>query len=744
MRPGFLALIPTLVFVFQTAAAADFVPVYHPQLAVDRAPEPIVVDGDLTDPGWARAGRATNFAEHNPGDQTQPPVATEAWLTYDDDRLYIAWICEDDPASLRASFTERDRIWNDDYVMLLLDTYGEQTWAYEIAANPYGIQGDLLWSTGGDEDMTYDLVYASAARITAAGWQVEMAIPWSSLRFPRRDDQVWRVDFWRNRPREAREQSSWAAYDRDDACWPCRWGTVTGVSGVDPGQGLGLLPAFVASQEGHRDDDGGFANGDLHGEPSASARFDFSSSLSAEATVNPDFSQVESDAAKIDVNTTFALSYPEKRPFFQEGSDLFATWFNAVYTRTINDPLYAAKLVGRPGADNLALLVARDEHSPFILPFAERSAFVAGGRSTSTLARYRLSLGEGSHVGFIGTDRRHDGGGSGTLAGLDWRQRLDRNWHLELQGLATHTAEPNDTTLTAGINDLRFADDRHTAAFDGERYWGHAVYASVERAARHWSCEVAYRDRSATFHAENGFEPQNDRRQVTAWTGYTVYGDGFVERWQPQAFAGRVWNAAGTRKDEWVGGTLWSRLGLAQTELSAEALGSNELFRGIQFDGIWSLTVTAQTKPSALIAAGAEAAIGDRIARQRPALGRQTNAVVWCDLKPVDRLTLESRLDAARSEDRGTGEVFFSGWIARTRVGLQMSRELSLRLVLQYDDFDRAWEADPLLTYRLNPFSIFYIGSTRDYLDFEQDDPVHGWRLADRSYFLKVQYLFQV
>jgi hypothetical protein len=726
------------------ASAADFIPVYHPELTVRRTPQAIVVDGELDDAGWQYAGRADNFAEHSPGDQTQPPVATEAWLTYDDDHLYVAFRCADDPALLRASFTERDRIWNDDYVMLLLDTYGEQTWAYEIAANPYGIQGDLLWSTNGDEDMTYDLVYATAARITAQGWQVEMAIPWSSLRFPRRDLQEWRVDFWRNRPREAREQSSWAAYDRDDPCWPCRWGTVLGVAGVVPGKGLALLPAYVASQAGRRGEDGGFVNGDIVGEPSGSVRYDFSSSLSAEATANPDFSQVESDAAQIDVNTTFALSYPEKRPFFQEGSDLFATWFNAVYTRTINDPTFAAKLVGRPGADNLALLVARDENSPFILPFEERSAFVAAGRSVSTLARIQHSLGDGSHVGLIATDRRHDGGGAGSLAGVDWRQRLDRNWQIETQVLATHTTEPNDTSLTTGINDLLFDRGAHTAAFDGESFSGHAVYASLERSARHWSCDVDYYGRSATFRAENGFEPQNDRHAVTGWTAYTIYGDGLFERWQPQAFAGRVWNFAGTKKDEWLGATLYTRLGVAQTELSAEVLVSNELFQGIQFDGIRALSLEVESKPSAMIAAGAEGAVGDRIARGFLVMGRQTNLDIWLDLKPFDRLILESRYDYARSEDRDTGEELFAGWVARTRVGFQMTRELSLRLVLQYDDFDRLWEADPLLTYRLNPFSIFYVGSTRDYLDYDDTRPIAGWRLADRSYFLKLQYLFQV
>ena len=146
-----------------------------------------------------------------------------------------AWTCYDDPSEVRASFCERDQMFSGDCVLLCLDTFGEATLAYEIAANPYGIPGDLLYSSANGEDKTYDMNFETAGRITDIGWVAEMAIPFSSLRFPDRHEQVWRVDFWRNRPRGARYQYSWAAYDRDESCWPCEWGTITGISGVKPG-----------------------------------------------------------------------------------------------------------------------------------------------------------------------------------------------------------------------------------------------------------------------------------------------------------------------------------------------------------------------------------------------------------------------------------------------------------------------------------------------------------------------------
>ena len=197
-----------------TARGKPYVPVYHPELEIKRAPGKIVIDANLDDAGWRGAAVADNFAEHNPGDQTRPDVDTEVLVTYDEDNLYVAWICYDDPDEVRATLCQRDQIFGDDYVILALDTYGENALAYEIAANPIGIQGDLLFSIGSGEDGSYDLIFESEGKITPYGYVVEMAVPFSELRFPQVEEQVWRVEFWRNRQRATRYQYSWAAYVR--------------------------------------------------------------------------------------------------------------------------------------------------------------------------------------------------------------------------------------------------------------------------------------------------------------------------------------------------------------------------------------------------------------------------------------------------------------------------------------------------------------------------------------------------
>ncbi|MBA4379017.1 MAG: hypothetical protein C0395_10280, partial [Gemmatimonas sp.] len=195
-RARLSALLALLVLAVP-AAAADFAPVFKPALTIARAAGEIDVDGRLDDAGWRGAARVDRFGERQPGDNVAPLVRTEALLAYDDDNLYVAFVCEDDPATLRATMCHRDQYGNDDAVGLLLDTFGEAAWAYEFFVNPYGIQRDLMWTSVHGEDSGFDVVWHSAARITDTGYVVEMAIPMSALRFPVAEIQSWRLDLWR-------------------------------------------------------------------------------------------------------------------------------------------------------------------------------------------------------------------------------------------------------------------------------------------------------------------------------------------------------------------------------------------------------------------------------------------------------------------------------------------------------------------------------------------------------------------
>jgi len=745
---GLLLWAPTIACLVFPAWAHKYVPVYKPELEISRARGPIAIDGDLSDLGWHGAAKAANFAEHNPGDQTEPEVDTEVLITYDDENLYLGWLCYDDPAEVRASLCERDDIFSGDYVILCLDTFGEATHAYEVSANPYGIPGDLLFSSANGEDITYDMSFETAGCITDFGWVAEMAIPFSSLRFPERHEQTWRMDFWRNRPRGSRYQYSWAAYDRDENCWPCQWGTVRGITGVKPGSGLEVLPSVVGHQSGSLDDAGQFRNEDIDGDLGLGIAYDFSSELTAEATINPDFSQVESDAAQIDVNSTFALFYSEARPFFQEGSDLFETHFEAVYTRSINDPAVAGKMTWRKGGNSVALLSARDEHSVIILPFEEESAFVQNGESYSNILRAKKDFGEQTYLGFVATDRRFDSGGSGSLAGFDGRIRLSRSDMMLFQVLGTHTKEVNNPALGDTSLQSKFFDGgKYTALLDGEEFWGHAWQVGLNHDTRSYGIGVDYWERSPTFRAESGFEPSNNSRRASAYlAGILRFEESRLwDNIYVESNIARVWNFDGVRKDEWVTTDLTLKFRAAQAQIHSQYLYSNELFGGVDFEDIWNAHTCFSVTPNGALSCGGNINYGHRVARYDLLMGKQTSYGLWADIRPIDRMLVEVAYSHMESEAVETGQRLFDQSTINSSVRLQILRELSARLTLRYNSSRDTWDADPLISYQINPLSIFYVGSTRRYKDLDggQDGP-EGWTLTDRQYFMKMQYLIQI
>ena len=726
----------------ETAADEAFQPNIKPTISIPRTTGAIKIDGMIDDVEWRDAACAANFCEYNPGEKVRPPVATEVLIAYDDANFYLAFKAYDDPKSVRVSIVDRDNAWQDDNVGIIFDTYGDAAWAYEIFCNAAGIQGDVLWRSG-DEDTGFDLVFYSAGAVTDSGYQVEMAIPFKSLRFPNKPSQTWRATFWRNHPRGSRGQYTWAAVDRNVSCFPCQFGTLTGIENVKPGRELALLPSITGFQTAAiRDGDdpnSGLAYDDIDGRISLGARYSLSSSSTVEATYKPDFSQVESDAAEIDINSTFALFYPERRPFFQEGSDLFSTWIRTVYTRSINDPLFAAKFVGRMNRTNFAVLGARDEASPIVVPLEEQGAVVLGGRSTSTIVRVKQTYLDDSFVGGLVTTRSLDGGGSGSLGGIDGRHRIFEKYAIWYQGLVSRTEEPNDTILTQDIEQRFFEGEKHTVAFDNESYWGHGGYLGFSRDARHWNVSIDYTDKNPTFRTDNGFVTQNDRRELSIWQGYNFYPERkWATRIMPSLMIGRVWNYDGLRKDEWLRPEFFGVFAY-QTEIYVAYLWSRENFRGYYFPGIRRVELEINSKFSDPVTLGMWFSAGRTIARNLdiPVLGKSIELDLWGTLKPLSNFLISPQFSYARMRHPDGSEIF-AGYILRTKFNYQFTRELMARLVIQYDDFDSHFDLEPLLSYKLNPFTIFYIGSTHAYREFVGYD---GLTQTEQQFFLKFQYL---
>lgn len=776
-----------------TDPAAGFRPQFKPTLEVVRATGPIRIDGELDEEAWRHAARATGFAEVDPGDQIRPPVESEAWVTYDDEHLYLALIARDDPAQVRVGLHERDRIWTDDYFGLMLDTYGDHAWGYEFFVNPLGIQGDLRIDTNGNDDPSPDYIWHSRGRLTADGWQVEIAIPFASLRFPDRQEQRWRANFWRDHQRDARRRYAWAATDRDDPCWMCQWGTLTGIRGIRPRRELSAIASAVGYRDGFRAHDGstpvdpasaGLRFDDPRGEAGLNLRYALSATSTAEATINPDFSQIESDAGRITANEPFAIYLEEKRPFFQEGIELYSTPVTAIYTRSIADPSGAAKLLGTFGRTAIAWTAAHDEQTPYLVPLAERSFVVGGTGSWSNLLRIRRAFGTDGHLGLAGTHRRAEGDAANTTIGLDGAFRFLHGLRLSGQVLASRTAEPDDSTLAPASSSQRQAflaetfgrgGRRYTARFDGETYDGSALSAALTHSSRHWNSELSFASYSPSFRADNGFINRNDSETLNLWSGANLRPNGrTLVSWQPSLSAGRIWDHSGRFQDEWLTPEL-SMVFRYQTAVRTELMWSRERFREVLFPGIRRLTIAAETKPHEALTCALQADFMRTIYRTfdpatRPFLGRGTRVGLDLTLRTGSRLQFAPSLDYERLKNPEGDRLIYDGWILRNRVDLMFSPATALRLVSEYNSFDESLSVEPLLTYRLNALSVVYVGMTERYERLAPPAPAAGsgrrtvaaaafdameetregtrtdpvWRLGATQVFAKVQYLFRI
>ena len=359
------------------------------------------------------------------------------------------------------------------------------------------------------EDTSWDALWDSAGRITAAGYEVELAIPFSSLRFPTGGGaQTWGIGFLRVQPRRDRLELASEPYDRNRNCAVCQLSTIAGFAGITPGRHLELDPTLTVQQVARREavPDGRLETEEVDVEPGLTATWGVTPDIILAGTVNPDFSQVEADALELDVNRQFAIFYPERRPFFLEGADLFTTPFQVVFTRNVADPDWGAKVTGKRGASAFGAFVAEDARTSLLIPGSERSELAElPGASTDAVVRYRRDLGTNSALGVVATSREA-GDYSNQVAGVDGLFRLGAVDSLRFQALGSRTEYP--AAIAA-------AYDQPAGSLED-----HALYLSYNRDARDWRLSAAYEDIGRDFRADMGFLPQVDRR----------YGKALVER----------------------------------------------------------------------------------------------------------------------------------------------------------------------------------------------------------------------
>jgi Domain of unknown function (DUF5916)/Carbohydrate family 9 binding domain-like len=721
----------------------------------------IDADGNLNEAAWSKAKKFDNFSEVDPGDNTKPSVSTTAYVFYDDDYIYVGFISyEPDVKSIRKTFTSRDLIFNDDWVGFFFDTYNEKKQAYELIVNPYGIQADLMWTAPGNEDENFDAIWYSGAKIHSDSWTAEFVIPFKSIRFPNKSEQVWNFHLFRNHPRKNREQISWTPISRDDPTLYTHPGKMYGIKDIKGGNNLEILPYTLGSQQGSISDYGNsqseFNNEKIKGQVGINVKYGITSNLTADLAINPDFSQVESDAAQVDVNNAFALFYTEKRPFFIEGNNIFNSPMNVIYTRSINNPLFAFKLSGKIGRTDVGYMVAYDQKSPFIIPFQEHSDFISTDRtSTSNILRVKHTVGDkDSYIGMILTDREvnkddkngkkaFDVDGYNRVFGFDGTFRLLDNYSFTFQSLRLFTREINYPDYG---NSEKFDNGKYTAALDGEYYAGFSNVLSFNRSARHWNFNVSYNDASPVSRRDNGFNSNNDFRTIQMNQVYDFYPEGkVIKRVEPSVFGYMRYDYDGKIREQFAQATLYFRFPYQMSTNVSVFLANNESFKGVFHQGARRVNANFSFQTFDWLRGNIYAATGKSIVRSDDSyIGYVNDLELSIVIKPLDRVTLENTYNYYELLKEFAGEKIYAGYIFRNKTNVQVTKNLSARLIFQFDTFSNNFTFSPLISYKLNPFTIFYVGSTYNYNQIDTPNDVAKQVLTDRQYFMKLQYLWRL
>ena len=504
MIMNYLKYLPLFLLLFSFTLIGQTVPQGKSSIKAVRIDDEIELNGKLDNPIWLKAEPVELNYEVSPGDNIPAPQKTLVYALYDEKNLYFGFRCFDsNPEQIRANITDRDNIFQDDYVIVILDTYGDYQRSYELVVNPYGIKGDLM-RAGDNEDDSFDMIWDAAASKNNSGWTAEMAIPFSSLNFSGKKEQTWTLAVMRNIPRGSRTQVSWTPIQRGIPSLMSQAGILEGLSDINSGGSVELLPYLMGQKSGvlseQSNPNSGIKYGDIIGRFGGGIKYSPSANFTLDAVINPDFSQIESDAAQISVNTTFALNYEEKRPFFLTGKELLPG--RIYYSRSINDPLLAGRIMGKSGALTYLYMGAQDRNTVFVVPGEDNSNTVATTmKSIANIGRIRYDFGDEKYIGALLSARNMDEGHN-YLVGVDWRYKFWENWYFTGSGYLSQTSELNDTQLFS--SGRIFTDSEYNAAFNGEEYKGTGLGLQINHSGRAYNFSVSYNDFSPTFQTYNG------------------------------------------------------------------------------------------------------------------------------------------------------------------------------------------------------------------------------------------------
>jgi hypothetical protein len=750
-------------------------------VAVPRFDTTVTVDGALDETVWRSAAVLTGFSQYRPVDGRPAEDSTEVLVWYTTKAIYFGIRAFELHGDVRATLTDRDKIDTEDYVQLILDTFNDRRRAYVFGVNPLGVQADGIRTEGGfggagggggggggpnghfeNVDMNPDFTFESHGHVIPGGYEVEVRIPFRSITFSGADSQTWSINVLRKVQHSAYEDT-WTPAVRASASFLTQSGTLQGLQGLERGLVLSLNPFATGRMDGARDSLGEWAY-DVTPEAGLNVSWGITPNLTLDGTANPDFSQVEADVAQVTVNERFAVFYPEKRPFFLEGIELFNTPNSLIYTRRVEEPLGGLKLTGKVGGTSVALLSAVDD----------QGASASGEDHPIVNAlRVRGDIGEQSTAGFAYTDHIEGDTFNRVVSG-DVRVVFARMYYFEVQGAASWTGD-GSTTVAAPL-------------------WE----ATVDRTGRSFGFNYRIQGIAPDFRADVGFVPRTGIVSPSISNRLSLYGapGALIEQWTNFFRLDGLWNY-----DEFFdgGSILESDAGVSSmfTIRGGWSARLSPVWQTIRFDpefyadyavdtgidtiplvlperltGLWGVGLSVST-PQTAFSASLGASIGKNAAFFEPAPADAISANATMTWRPTGQLRVEGRYVYSLLDRERDGTRLSTAHIPRLKVEYQLARPVFVRFVGQYTAQERDALRDPatdrpillpddagmlapagaemqndlrldlLFSYRPTPGTVFYFGYGSSITEQEAFTFRDLERVSD-GFFLKLSYLFRV
>jgi hypothetical protein len=744
----YLAVSLLFLFIFLSHEATvahpetDSTRTYH----IPKIEESIDVDGALEESAWNRAMEMNLNYEISPGENVKPPVSTKALLLYSEENLYVAFRASvEEGTEVKGHLLDRDdlsSINQEDIVGLRIDPFNDARRAFEFIVNPLGVQFDAVFQDQqSSEDFSWDAIWDSDGQINANGYTVEMAIPFASLRIPtEKGSQTWRIGAIRVYPGSARHQILNVPLNFNNSSFLDQIPEVTGFKGIRSGTSLNITPTLTSRKTDSRTRPGdALKPGRITVEPGATATWNVSSNLTLSGTVNPDFSQVEADALRLEENARFVLSFPEKRPFFVEDSELFDTPMRAVFTRTVLEPISGLKFAGKSGSNVYGAFATLDRKNALTFPRNQASSrTILDEQVWNSVFRYQRDLNRSSNLGLI-YNGRETNDYFNRVAGIDGFTRFLESNSLEIQYLRSFTDYPDD---------IQADFSQPEGSFQGD-----AISAELDHSSRRWFGELSYEHVSPNFRGDGGFFPRADFRTVGTEAGHILRGD--ASRWFNQIRLSGNFNRT-TRFDRTLTDRRWSfattYTGPMRSTAQVRVSHSRQRFRNTLYD-LSSLSVFGSIHLSSSLRIRNFASFGEEVDFSN---NRKANEILFhpgISLRIGRNISLSMDTIYQKLETLNNRRIFTT-WLINGKALYHFNKNTFIRALLRYRNVDRNNEAymqpvsteskslfgQLLFNYKLNPESVFFLGFTEQFGDAPERNSL---RLQNRTFFMKAGYVFQ-